>query len=73
MKNVKYIYMGFFPKREYDFVQCIIADYYLLKYFRSFDWLRAKINIRHYDSFRRILKRNIRHYDSFRRILTDIW
>ena len=31
--------------------------------------LGLKINIRHYDSFRRILKTNIRHYDSFRRIL----
>ena len=34
--------------------------------------LGLKINIRHYDSFRRILKTNIRHYDSFRRILTDL-
>ena len=31
--------------------------------------LELKINIRHYESFRRILKTNIRHYDSFRRIL----
>ena len=32
--------------------------------------LGLKINtcIRHYDSFRRILKTNIRHYDSLRRI-----
>ena len=58
------------------------------KYFRSFDWLRAKcetsypldscpnlglkINIRHYESFCRILKTNKRHYDSFRRMLTDL-
>ena len=34
--------------------------------------LGLKINIRHYDPFRRILKTNIRHYDSFRRILTDL-
>ena len=34
--------------------------------------LGLKINIRHYESFRRILKTNIRHYDSFRRILTDL-
>ena len=32
--------------------------------------LGLKINIRHYDSFSRILKTNIRH-DSFHRILTD--
>ena len=31
--------------------------------------LGLKINIQHYDSFRRILKTSIRHYDSFRRIL----
>ena len=38
---------------------------------RHYDSFRRilKINIRHYDSFRRILKTNIRHYDSFRRIL----
>ena len=34
--------------------------------------LGLKINIRHYDSFRRILKTNIRHYDSFHPILTDL-
>ena len=31
--------------------------------------LGLKIDIRHYESFRRILKTNIRHYESFRRIL----
>ena len=31
--------------------------------------LALKINIRHYESFRRILKTNVRHYDLFRRIL----
>ena len=36
--------------------------------FGSYPNLGLKINIRHYDSFRRILKTNIRHYDSFRRI-----
>ena len=34
--------------------------------------LGLKINIRHYESFRRLLKTNVRHYDSFRRILTDL-
>ena len=34
--------------------------------------LGLKINIRHYESFRRILKTNIRHYESFRRILTHL-
>ena len=31
--------------------------------------LGLKINIRHYESFRRILKTNIRHYESFSRTL----
>ena len=30
------------------------------------------INIRHYESFRRMSKTNLRHYDSFCRILTDL-
>ena len=34
--------------------------------------LGLKINIKHCESFRRILKNNIPHYDSFRRILTDL-
>ena len=37
----------------------------------SYPNLGLKINI-HYESFRRILKTNIRHYDSFCRILTDL-
>ena len=30
------------------------------------------VNIRHPESFRRMLKTNVRHYDSFRLILTDL-
>ena len=41
---------------------------------RHYDSFRRtlKTNIRHYDSFRRTLKTNIRHYDSLRRKLTDL-
>ena len=42
-----------------------------VRYYESFRRI-LKTNIRHYDSFRRMLKTNIRHYDSFRRILTDL-